>query len=446
MATDNPISLPYSNSEQRAWYFYDFANSAFSTTVVTLFLGPYLTALAKSAAGPDGTVSFFGLQVAAQSVWPYAVSLSVLTQVLALPLFGAIADYGSRKREILALLAWLGAAATMAMYLLHGERYVLGVWLFLAANLAFGASMVVYNAFLPEIASAEDRDGVSSRGWGLGYLGGGTLLALNLLLYANAEKLGLTEGAAVRISIFSAGLWWAVFTFIPVAGLRNRPPVKVIPAGKNYLSAGVQQLAHTLRDVRNYRQTLLFLLAYLIYNDGIQTVFTMAAQFGSEALNLGMGTLTAAILLAQFVAVFGALGFNWIAARMGNKNAVMLALVVWTGVLIYAWIGVHGAAEFYVLSAIVGAVMGGSQALSRSIYSFMIPRGRAAEYFSIYEISDKGTSWLGPLFFGLALDITGNFRLAILSLIIFFLIGMALLARVNVREGAIAAGNEPPLK
>ena len=441
---DTDAALPYSRRELRGWYFYDWANSAFSTTVITLFLGPYLTTLAKAAAGPDGMVSFFGIRVAPQSVWPYSVSLSVLTQVIGLPLFGAIADYGHRKREILATLAWIGAGATMAMYFLDGGRYFLGVVLFLIANLTFGAAMVIYNAFLPEIAPAAERDAVSARGWGLGYLGGGLLLALNLFLYARSSQWGLSESLAVRISLFSTGLWWAAFTIIPVLRLRNRVPSKAPPAGTNYLTAGLRQLGHTLSEVRRYRHTIIFLAAYLIYNDGIQTVFTMAAQFGAEELRLSMGTLTASILLAQFVGILGALAFDRLARRIGNKRAVMLALLIWTGVLFYAWLGVRSAWEFNLLSAVVGAVMGGSQALSRSIYSFLIPKGKEAEYFSIYEVSDKGTSWLGPLLFGLALQWTGNFRLAILSLMVFFVIGLALLARVDVRRGAIAAGNEPP--
>ncbi|MBK5293739.1 MAG: MFS transporter, partial [Acidobacteriia bacterium] len=185
---------------------YDWANSAFYTTAVTVFLGPYLTAMARSAAGPDGFVTVLGIPIAAQSVWPYAVSLSVLTQVIALPLFGALADYGRRKRELLAILAFLGAFSTLLMYFLSGDRYLLGCLLFLAANFTFGASIVVYNSFLPEIAAPEDRDRVSSTGWGIGYLGGGILLALNLLLFTRAESFGLEENHAVRISLASAGL------------------------------------------------------------------------------------------------------------------------------------------------------------------------------------------------------------------------------------------------
>lgn len=434
----------YSVREQRAWYVYDWANSAFFTTVVAVLLGPYLTGLARAAAGADGRVHPFGIPIAAESLWPYMVSLSVLLQVIVMPLTGAIADYGRRKRELLGLLAYIGAFATMAMYWVTGGRYALGSALFLVANVAFGASIVVYNSFLPEIAPPEERDSVSSKGWGLGYLGGGILLALNLLLYARAGDLGLTEGEAVRLSLLSAGLWWAIFTIHPLRVLRNRGPQKAAPPGQSVVGAAVAQLGHTLAEVRRYPQTLLFLVAYLIYNDGIQTVITMAVQFGSQEMKLGMGTLTSAVLLVQFVAFLGALAFNQIARRTGNKQAVMLALLIWTGTLVYIYFAVFTANDFYIAAALIGAVMGGSQALSRSIYSFMIPKGREAEYFSVYEISDKGTSWLGPLFFGLAVQLTGSFRIAILSLVVFFAAGIFLLARVDVARAAREAGNEPP--
>lgn len=429
--------------EQRAWYAYDFANSAFASTVVTLFFGPYLTTLARTAA-VDGFVHVLGLRISELAVWPYLVSISVLSQVVVLPLLGAIADYGRRKREILAATALIGAGATAAMFFLEGGAFLLGCMLFFVANLAFGASIVVYNAFLPEIATPAERDSVSSKGWGVGYLGGGLLLALNLLLYMNTESLGITEGLAVRISLASAGIWWAIFSLPTILVLRNRQPVKSKPPGQSLMTVGARQLWHTLSKIRNYPQTLLFLLAYLIYNDAIQTVITMSAQFGQEELKLPLSTITSAILMVQFVAFGGAFAFNWIASRIGNKHAVMLALSIWCGTLIYVFLGVKSAAEFFVMAGIVGLVMGGSQALSRSIFSLMIPKGQEAEYFSIYEVSDKGTSWIGPLFFGLALQFTGNYRLAILSLIVFFLAGLWLLARVDVRSAAIEAGNEPP--
>jgi UMF1 family MFS transporter len=435
---------PGSNKrEQRAWYLYDAANSAFVTSVVTVFLGPYLTSLARGAAA-DGYVYPLGIPVAVESYWPYLVSLSVLTQVVALPIFGAIADYGRRKREMLGALAWMGAGATVALYGVGEGRYLAGGALFLVANFAFGASIVVYNSFLPEIAPPEERDAVSSNGWGAGYLGGGLLLALHLVLFSKADSWGLSAGQAVRLALGSAGVWWGLLTIVPVMALRNRGPQKTVPAGKSFLAAGSGQLVHTLRSLPRYPQTLLFLLAYLIYNDGIQTVITMAAQFGSEELKLGMQSLTAAILLTQFVALGGALLFDRIARRIGNRRAVMLSLGIWCGALLYVFRFVHTAAEFLIAAGVIGAVLGGSQALSRSIYSFMIPKGQEAEYFSIYEISDKGTSWLGPLFLGLTLQWTGSFRFAIFSLVVFFLIGLGMLYLVDVRRAAREAGNDPP--
>lgn len=425
--------------ERRAWFVYDWANSAYSSTVVTLFLGPYLTAIAKTAAGPDGLIHPFGIPIDPRSLWGYLVSLSVLTQVFVLPLVGAIADYGRRKREILGALAYTGAVATMCLFFVEGVNYLLGAALFLVANLAFGASMVVYNAFLPELAPPEERDSISSKGWGVGYLGGGLLLALNLAFLSFAGNFGIGKGMAVRICMGSAGVWWALFTLIPMAGLKNRGAQRELPHGESMIRVGFRQFAATVKGLRRYPKTLLFLAAYLTYNDAIQTVIAMAGQFGSDELKMPMEQLTLAILMVQFVAFGGAMLFNWIAGKITAKRAVLAALVIWTGVLGYIYVSVSTPAEFFIMAALVGVVMGGSQALSRSLFSLMIPEGKEAEYFSLYEISDKGTSWLGPLVFGLALQMTGSYRLAALSLAIFFVIGFALLSRVNVEAAAAEA-------
>jgi UMF1 family MFS transporter len=435
----NPI--PYSRREQRGWYFYDWANSAFSTTVVTLFLGPYLTSLAKAGADASGHIFPLGIPVDARAYWGYVVALSVVLQVIFLPILGSIADYSGSKKQLLALFAYLGAAATIGMFWLQGQSYLLGGALFLIANLMFGASIVMYNAFLPDIASAEERDSISSNGWGIGYLGGGLLLALNLLLYSKRDALGISEAMAVRISLSSAGVWWALFTVIPLLTLRNRRAMHSPPPGENYLSSGFRQLMSTLKDMVNYPQTLTFLVAYLLYNDAIQTVITLASQFGNDELKIPLSDLTLAILMVQFVGFAGAILFNYIARWIGAKRAVMLALVIWTGVLLAIYFSVKTTAQFFMMAAVVGIVMGGSQALSRSLYSLMIPKGREGEYFSLYEISDKGTSWLCPLLFGLALQFTHSYRLAILSLIFFFIAGLLVLASVNVKRAAIEAGN-----
>jgi len=425
----------YSIREQRGWYLYDWANSPYFTSVLLVFLGPYLTALAKGAADANGYIHPLGIPVDARSLYPYLISISVAGQVIFLPVVGAIADFGRRKKELLALTAFLGAGATVAMFFIRGTNYMLGAALLILSNVSFGASVVVYNSFLPQIAPPDERDAISSRGWALGYAGGGALLALNLLLLAGADRLGITEAMAVRISLASAGVWCVLFTVPVLFALRNRPPARVPPPGQNRLAAAFRQLAHTLRDTRRYPQTLLFLAAYMIYNDAIQTVLSVAGQFGSDGLKLPISQLTTAILMAQFVGVFGAVGFNRLAARVGAKPAIAASLAIWAAILIYIYGFVYSAAQFFVVTAGVAIVMGGSQALSRSLFAQLVPRGKEAEYFSIYEISDKGTSWLGPAFYGLALQWTGSYRAAILSLIVFFAAGLAILSRVNVQKG-----------
>jgi MFS transporter, UMF1 family len=432
---DQPLST---SRERTGWYFYDWANSAFATTVVTLLLGPYLNKLAQAAADARGFVHPLGIPVYAGSYWGYLIALSVMSQVLCLPVLGALADSSRRKKELLGLFAYAGALATAAMFFLEGRAYLLGGFLFLVSNLTFGASVVVYNSFLPEIASERERDAVSSRGWGIGYLGGGLLLALNLVLAAKAAALGLTEEQAIRINLCSAGVWWALFTLIPLATLRNRE------GGRNRVlrTNPFRQLGGTLRDLRRYPEALKFLFAYLLYNDAIQTVITLATQFGYDELKIPIATLSLAILMVQFVAFFGALAFNWLAARIGAKRAIMLALAIWTAVLVDIYVSVRTTGQFFAMAAVVALVLGGSQALSRSLFSLMIPKSKEAEYFGLYEISDKGTSWLCPLLFGLALQFTRSYRVAILSLIVFFALGLAVLARVDVRRAAREAGNE----
>jgi MFS transporter, UMF1 family len=414
---------------------YDFANSAFSTTVITLFLGPYLTALAKNAADAGGYVHPVGIPIDARSYWSFTVSLSVILQVIFLPMVGAVADYGRRKKEVLAATAYLGAVATMGMFFLQGSDYLFGGLLFLVANVSFGAAETIYNSFLPEIAPPDQRDSVSSKGFGIGYLGGGLLLALNLVLFTNASKFGITEGLAVRICLCSAGVWWGIFTIPTIRRLRNRGPARVLAAGQSAVGMVVRQLGHTLSEVRRFPQTMTFLIAYLLYNDAIQTVITLASQFGNDELKIPVSTLTLAILMVQFVAFFGSMGFNWLASIINAKRAVVVSLVIWTGVLLYIYLAVKTTLEFFILAAIVAIVMGGSQALSRSLYAQLVPKAKEAEYYSIYEVSDKGTSWLCPILFGLAMQFTHSYRAAILSLIVFFAAGLLVLLRVDMRQG-----------
>ena len=433
-------ALPYSRREVRGWYMYDWANATFHSTVVTLFLGPYLTVLAKAAAGPDGRVHPLGIPVDPRSWWGYLISLSVLTQICGLPIAGAIADFSSNKKRLLALFAYTGALATAAMFFLKGDEYLAGGALFLVANLAFGAAMVVYNSFLPDIAPPEQRDAVSSTGWGIGYLAGGILLALNLLLFSKAKALGISESIAVRINLASSGVWWAIFCIIPLLALRNRPPGRR-RSPEESLSGSVREFAGTLRDMRHYPETLRFLIAFLLYSDAVQAVIALSAQFGSDELKMSMSDLTEMILMVQFLAFFGSFLFDWIAKWIGAKPAVIVSLLIWSGVLVSMYVSVRTGRQFFIVAAVVAMVLGGTQALSRSLFSLMIPKGREAEYFGVYEISDKGTSWLCPLLFGLALQFTGSYRLSILSLVTFFIAGLLVLATVNIRHAAAEAAN-----
>lgn len=417
--------------ERWGWYAYDFANSAYSTTVVTVFLGPYLTSIARSAADADGFVRVLDVPIATGAYFPYMVSLSVLLQVVCLPILGAIADFSHLKKHGLVLFALLGATATIGLFLVEGTNFILGGVLFLIANLCFGASIVFYNAFLPDIAAPDQRDGVSSRGWAAGYLGGGLLLALNLLVFSQATALGLSQSMAVRLGLLSDGLWWGVISLVPLVTLRNRQPVRTLSSGDNYLTAGFRQLVDTLRKAAAYPQTLLFLCAFIFFNDGVQTVIALSSQFGQEELGLPISTLTTVILMVQFVAIFGALGFGRLASIIGAKRAVALSVIVWTLTVTYAFALLRTTLDFYALGVVIALVLGGTQALSRSLFSLMIPRGQESEYFSLYEVSDRGTSWIGPLLFGLALQLTGSYRVAILSLVILFAIGFALLVRID---------------
>ncbi|WP_327313750.1 MFS transporter [Streptomyces sp. NBC_01235] len=426
--------------EQRGWYFYDWACSVYSTSVLTVFLGPYLTSVAKKAADAGGYVHPLGVPVRAGSFFAYSVSLSVIVAVLVMPLVGAAADRSGRKKPLLGAAAYVGAAATTGMFFLGGDRYLLGGALLIVANAAQSVAMMLYNSYLPQIAPPEERDAVSSRGWAFGYAAGSLVLVVDLVLYLAHDSFGVSESMAVRICLASAGLWWGGFTLVPLLRLRDRPT-----AVREATAPGLRQLAATVRDMRRHPLTLAFLLAYLIYNDGIQTVISQASVYGSEELGLSQSTLIGAVLLVQVLAVAGALGMGRLARTYGAKRTILGSLVAWTFTLGAGYFLPAGApVGFFLLAASIGLVLGGSQALSRSLFSHLVPPGKEAEYFSAYEMSDRGMSWLGPLLFGVTYQLTGSYRDAIISLVVFFVIGFVLLARVPVRRAIGDAGNPVP--
>jgi MFS transporter, UMF1 family len=421
-----------------AWSMYDWANSGFQTTVITVLSGPYLTALAQADVGENGLVFDLGpLLVTAKSFFPFCIGLSVLLQVFLLPVLGAFADYTSLKKRLMALCCYTGSAATCLLFFVTGDRYLLGGLLLVVANVCFGASLVLYNAFLNDITTEDRRDSVSSRGYALGYLGGGILLLLNLAVLQNTSAFGIDTGLAVRLSLASAGVWWGGFAIFTFRVLRGRPPAAVVPQGRSLVGAGIRVLLDSLRELGRLPQTRRYLVAYMLFNDGIQTVIAMASVFLAQELFVSRGLpedqsfLIGLILVIQFVAFFGARGFERVAALIGTKRALLATLVIWTGTIIYAYGWLQTTRQAWAMGGIIALVLGGSQALSRSLFSRMIPAGREASFFGVYEIADKGTSWIGPFLFGIVVAATNSYRQAMLSLIVLFVAGMIALWRTD---------------
>jgi MFS transporter, UMF1 family len=433
-------------NEHRAWYWYDWANSAFATTIAGVLFAPYLIAIAEEAA-VDDRISVLGLSVAPGALPSFVITASTLLSALALPVIGAMADRTARKKELLAGFAWSGAAFASLLFFVTGDNWQLGAFAFLVANFLFGASTVVNDSILIFIADEDERDRVSSRGWAFGYAGGGLLLALNFGLVTFHDQLGMGEGMAVRVSMLSAALWWAGFTWIPYLRLRHHEPRHVAEVEGGLLRQSFGQLGTTLRHLRGYPVTLTFLLAYLFFNDGIQTVIASASTFGVEELGFETGTVLATYLLVQFVAVFGALGFGRLAERYAAKPVILGGLVMWMAIVTVALVVPDGQiVPFLLLGVAIGVVLGGTQALARSYFSLLIPRGFEAEYFSFYHAMERGTSWFGTLVFGLVYQLTDSYRPAIFALIAFFLVGGLLLVKVDTARGIREAGNTPPAR
>lgn len=434
------------------WLMYDWANSAFYTTVVGALYGPYLTALAQADVGENGIIFNLGFlgPVTAKSLYGLTITVGVMLQFLLLPILGAIADYTHLKKPLMAVFCYIAVTANCLMFFVTGKLYLLGSLLFIISNLCYGAAIVFYNAYLPEITTEDQRDKVSSRGYALGYLGGGLLLALNLALVSFSDSLGISKGMAVRISLLSAGVWWGGFAIITFRRLRTRAAPRKLPRDKSLLTVSFSQLASTFRELKRLRHTLRYLVAYLLYNDGIQTVIGQASIFMAQELFVARGLaapesfLLGIYLLVQFLAIGGALLFERIARWVGTKGAILVSLAIWAGIVIYAYGFLQTTTQAWVMAGMIAVVLGGSQALSRSLFSRMIPKGRENSFFSLYEISERGTSWIGPLVFSLVVARTNSYRQAVLSLIFFFIAGMLILFFTNTDRAVHEAGNVLP--
>jgi UMF1 family MFS transporter len=415
--------------EIRAWVMYDWANSVFMTTIIQVFPIYFATVAAAE----------FPREVASER-FALATTIAMLTVAVLAPILGAIADYAGAKKKMLSWSMGIGVATTAALYFVRQGDWLLGALLFMLGNIGVTASFVFYESLLPHIASEEEIDRVSTAGYAVGYLGGGLLLAINAWWILKPHLFGIPDSeTATRLSFLSAAVWWALFS-IPLFRKVPEPPRRIeadeAPTG-NAVRVAFSRLGETLRELRGYKQAFLLLLAFLFYNDGIQTIIRMATLYGTE-IGLDAGSLMGAIIMVQFVGVPFAFLFGWLAGKIGVKKALFIPVAVYVIIPILAYY-MKTAADFYLLAGLVATVMGGSQALSRSLFATMIPKHKSAEFFGFFGVFEKFAGVIGPGVFYAMIKVTGSSRPAILAIIVFFVVGGALLVFVDVEKGRVAA-------
>jgi UMF1 family MFS transporter len=413
---------------------YDWALSGLQTVIMTAIFPIYFVKVAAAyLPGSSGT-----------QLYARANTVAMLIVAIVSPLLGAITDYKGNKKPFLAFFTVVGAGGAAAMFFIHRGDVALASSLFIIALIGGSGCLVFYESLLPHIASPEEMDRVSTAGYALGYLGGGLLAALNLLWIQKPEWFGLPHGPGlseseatlpVRLAFVSVAIWWILFS-IPLFRRVPEPPRKLESdeqATANPIRVAFVRVLETLRELRRYRNAFLMLVAFLLYNDGVQTIIKMAAAYGTE-IGIGQGALIAAFVLVQFVGVPCAFAFGWIASRVGAKPAIFAGLLVYAAITIFGYF-MRTATDFFILAILVGTVQGGTQALSRSLFASMIPPHKSGEFFGFYSIFEKFAGIFGPLLFDLTIAATGASRNAILSVIAFFIAGAALLYFVDVEAG-----------
>lgn len=413
---------------QFGWCLYDWANSAFATVILAAVLPVYFVSLV-----PEGGATFklfAGHHFSASSLWGYSISLSMLVLALSAPALGALADRRGWHKRLLLLFCLFGCAATMLLATIGPGDYLPAALLFILGNIGFAGGNIFYNAYLPFLAPAAETDRLSARGYAFGYIGGGLLLALVFLLIVKSSSFGFADrGAATRFGFLLTGIWWLLFA-IPT--FRSLPKTERNPHPQPGFS--FKGYFEQFRQILHYRDLCLFLLAFLCYNDGIQTVIAVSAVFARDELHLGQGTIIGCFLMIQFLAMPGALLFGRLAGKLGSGLAIMLSLVVFTLVCVVAY-QITTALEFWLLGGVIAIILGGSQAISRSLFASMLPLQKSAEFFGFFAISSKFASIFGPLLFAVIADLTGSSRNSILALAVFFVVGGVLLALVNIERG-----------
>jgi UMF1 family MFS transporter len=373
------------------------------------------------------------MNLSATSLWGYASGLVAFLVLISAPVLGGIADASQRKKSFQMAFCYSGAIFTLLLFY-SGPGWVLyTLFLYCLAHYCFVGGNVFYDAFLPFLSGdRKDMDRLSGQGFALGYLGGGLLLALNVVFIETSGRLGIPKDSAVRLSLASAGVWWALFGTISFFLVREERSPRAETMGLwQSAVAGWRTTWHTTRLVARYKQIVIFLLAYMIYNDGVQTVIEMASIYGKEELGLSTGTLLGTLLMVQFIGIGGALFMSRVARRVGTRRTIMGALLVWLAMTVYAY-GMDSAPQYWVLGVVVGLILGGTQALSRSFYGSLIPKEQAAQFFGYFSVFAKFSAIWGPVLFAFVRQMTGTARLSILSLSLFFLVGWVLLLFVRV--------------
>ena len=424
--------------ELRAWAMYDWAASSVQTTIMVAVFPIYFVKVAGAGIAEGGATQRLAT----------INSIALLIIALVSPLLGAISDYRAAKKRFTAIFLGIGVVACCGLFLVGTGDLDLGSWLFIAIMVGVAGSYVFYEALLPHIAAPHEIDRVSAAGYAVGYLGGGLLLALNLAWIQMPAAFGLPSGEGLseseatlpaRLAFLSVAAWWALFS-IPLFRKVPEPSVRIEPderPGESPVRVAFVRLGETFRELRSFRQAFLMLLAFLIYNDGIQTIIKMATAYGTE-IGIDQSALIGAILLVQFVGIPCTFLFGTVAGRIGAKRAVFLGLLAYTVISILGYY-MTTATHFYILAGLVGVVQGGTQALSRSLFASMIPQHKSGEFFGFFSIFEKFAGIFGPLIFAGTIAVTGSSRNAILSVIGFFAVGAVLLALVNVEEGQRAA-------
>ena len=410
--------------ELRAWAMYDWANSAYQTTIIAAIFPVYFNAVAAKGLESDVALARLG----------WASALAIFIVAIIAPVLGAMADHSAIKKPLLAAFASLGILTCFSMFWIREGDWLLALTLFVIGNVGVAGSIVFYEALLPHLVPPGKLDAVSSAGYAIGYLGGGVLLAINAAMIMKPAAFGIPDaGTATRLSFVSVGIWWGLFTLPLMRTVREPKGLVGGVAHRMSIGESVRQMVQTFKDLRRYRQALWFLLAFLIYNDGIQTMIRMATSYG-QSIGIDTGAMITALLLTQFIGVPAAFAFGMLAARIGPKTAVFLGLAVYAFITVLGYF-MTSSVHFFALAVLVGLVQGGTQALSRSMFASMIPRQKSSEFFAFFSVFERYAGVLGPAIFALVVSTTGSGRSAILAIVIFFVAGGLLLTRVNVEAG-----------